>query len=94
MDAAQILMRRQFPYISGFDTVLKAANLSYDPCPTRPFIQIVNRTSRSGTGSHWLTLSTLDCKPGKEVKIYDSAYLSVSFDTQESICNLDWIDSI
>ena len=74
MDAAQILMRRQFPYISGFDTVLKAANLSYDPCPTRPFIQIVNRTSRSGTGSHWLTLSTLDCKPGKEVKIYDSAY--------------------
>ena len=37
-----------------------------------------------GEGSHWLTLSTLDCRPRKEVKIYDSA----SFDTQEVICNL------
>ena len=33
MDAAQILLQRQFPYISGFDTVLKAQNLSYDCYP-------------------------------------------------------------
>ena len=39
-------------------------------------------------GSHWLMLSTLDCRPRKEVKIYDSVYESVSFDTQEVICNL------
>ena len=73
MDAAQILLRRQFPYISGFDSVLKAQNLSYDCYPNNPFIQIVNCTAMKGEGSHWLTLSTLDCRPGKEVKIYDSA---------------------
>ena len=70
MDAAQILLRRQFPYISGLDTVLKAQNLSYDCHPNNPFIQIVNRTAMKGEGSHWLMFSTLDCKPRKEVKIY------------------------
>ena len=30
IDAAQILLKRQFPYISGFDAVVKAANLSYE----------------------------------------------------------------
>ena len=90
VDAAQILLRRQFPYISGFDhdTVLKAQNLSYDCYPNNHFIQIVNRTAMKGEGSHWLMLSTLDCRPRKEVKIYDSAYGSVSFHTQEVICNL------
>ena len=29
-------------------------------------------------GTHWVTLNTLDCKPGKQVKIYDSAYESVT----------------
>ena len=88
MDAAQILLRRQFPYISGFDTVLRAQNLSYDCSPNNPFIQIVNHTAKKWEGSHWLMLSTLDCRPRKEVKIYYSAYESVSFDTQEVICNL------
>ena len=41
-----------------------------------------------GEGSHWLTLSTIDCKLGKEVKISDSAYETVSFDMQEAICNI------
>ena len=68
--------------------VLKAQNLSYDCDPNNPFIEIGNRMAMKGEGSHWLTLSTLDCRPGKEVKIYDSAYESVSFDTQEAICNL------
>ena len=88
IDAAQTLLKRQFPYRSGFDTVLKAANLSFDSCPNTPFIQIVNRTAMKGEGSHWLTLSTIDCKLGNEVKIYDSAYETVSFDTQEAICNI------
>ena len=39
MDAAQILLRRQFPYISGLDTVLKAQNLSYDCRRNNPFIR-------------------------------------------------------
>ena len=78
----------QFPRICGFDTVLKAENLSYDSIPSQPFIQIVNRTAMRGGGTHWLTLSTLDCQPGKQVKIYDSAFSSVSVDTQEVICNL------
>lgn len=77
MDAAQILLRRQFPYISGFNTLLKAQNLSYDCCPYNPLIQIVNCTAMKEQGSHWLMLSTLDCRR-KEVKIYDSANESVS----------------
>ena len=88
MDTAQILLRHQFPYISGLDTVLKAQNLSYDCYPNNLFIQIVNRTTMKGEASHWLMLSTLDCKARKEVQLYDSAYESVSFDTQKVICNL------
>mgnify|MGYP002260086732 CR=1 FL=1 len=88
IDAAQILLKRQFPHIGGLDTVLKAENLSFDSCRNTPCIQIVNRTSRKGKeGSHWLTLSTIDCEPS-EMKIYDSAYESVSYDTLEAICNL------
>ena len=56
MNAAQILLRRQFPYISRFDTVLKALNLTINP-----FIKTVN-----GEDSHCLTLSTLDFRPGKK----------------------------
>ena len=37
MDPAQILLMCQFPYISGFDTVLQAESLSYDCCPNNPF---------------------------------------------------------
>ena len=50
--------------------MLKAQNLSYDCYPNNPFIQIVNRPAMKGEGSHLLMLSTLDCKPHKEVKIY------------------------
>jgi len=33
-------------------------------------------------------VDTIDCRPRKEVKVYGSAYESVSFDMQEVICNL------
>ena len=89
MDATQILLRRQsVPYISGLDTVSKAQNLSYDCCPNNLFIQIVNRTAMKLRRRFTLADVEHTRLPRKEVKIYDSPNESVSFDTQEAICNL------
>ena len=40
-------------------------------------------------GSHWLTLSTVECnRNGSEVKVHDSSFTSISFPVQQSICNI------
>ena len=79
------LRAEQSPYAI---TVQEITDLTV--CPPENIIEsIKNKTlAMKGEGSHWLMLSTLDCRPRKEVKIYDSAYESVSFYTQEIICNL------
>ena len=61
MDTAQILLRRQFPYISGFDIVLKVQNLNYAYGYERGRFTLAD------------VEHTVDCRPRKKVKFYDSA---------------------
>ena len=86
IDATQELLKLQFPHISGLDTGLKASNLTFQKARGK-FIQIMNRDPQKG-GSHWLTLSTIKVKSASEIKIFDSAFTSMSFPTQQAVCQL------
>ena len=67
--AGQILLKSRFPCLDGL----------HDPAITgelvtpeiSEFVQIIN------TGSHWVCLSTISCRPGT-IKIYDSLFQRVS----------------
>ena len=65
---------------------MKASNLTFKR-PRGNFIQIVNRDPLKG-GSHWLTLSTMKLKSANEIKMFDSALTSMSFPTQQVVCQL------
>ena len=86
IDATQEMLKRQFPHIWSLDTCLKASNLSFKKARGN-FIQVLNRDPQKG-GSHWLTLSTMKMKSLNEIKIFDSAFTSMSFPTQEVVCQL------
>ena len=86
VDAVQEILKRQFPYIWSLVTCLKASNLTFKRARGN-FIQIVNRDPLKG-GSHWLTLSTMKLKSANEIKIFDSAFTSMSFPTQQVVCQL------
>ena len=86
VDAVQEILKRQFPHIWSLDTCLKASNLTFKRARGN-FIQIVNRDPLKG-GSHWLTLSTMKLKSANEIKIFDSAFTSMSFPTQQVVCQL------
>ena len=63
---------------------MKASNLTFKRA-RRNFIQIVNRDPLKG-GSHWLTLSTM--KLNLQMEFFDSAFTSMSFPTQQVVCQL------
>ena len=86
VDAVQKILKRQFPHIWSLDTCLKASNLTFKRARGN-FIQIVNRDPLKG-GSHWLTLSTMKLKSANEIKIFDLAFTSMSFPTQQVVCQL------
>ena len=76
IDAAQALLKRDHPHLSGLQTVSKGLTMSYDVQP-REFVQILN----NGRG-HWLVVSTVDSLNNSpsfcEVKVYDSMHSSVN----------------
>ena len=86
IDATQEMLKLQFPHIWSLDTCLKASNLSFKKARGN-FIQVLNRDPQKG-GSHWLTLSTMKMKSLNEIKIFDSAFTSMSLPTQQVVCQL------
>ena len=66
VNAAQILLSTQFPYISGFQDTLLQKNHQH-PVLTGEFIQIVNERN-----THWITVSTLGVTQPSILKVYDS----------------------
>ena len=80
------MLKRQFSHIWSLETCLKASNLSFKTARGN-FIQVLNRDPQKG-GSHWLTLSTMKMKSLNEIKIFDSAFTSMSFLTQRVVCQL------
>ena len=65
----------------GLQNTLLGCTLSFDVIKNE-FVQVLH----SG-GNHWLTVSTIGCKPSV-VKVYDSLFSELPTQTKEQICAL------
>ena len=65
VNAAQGLLKQQYPHINGFQNVALGLTLSY-AVQVEEFVQLLH----TGYG-HWVTVSTVGCKDG-EIHIFDS----------------------
>ena len=81
IEAAQLLILQQYPYMSGLQTPLLQQNLSFQ-VHKRPFVQII-----CVRNSHWVTVSNVGCTEG-QVNVYDSMYSSVPKTTIQIIASL------
>ena len=83
VEAAQEILKRQFPHIWSLDTCMKASNLTFKRARGN-FIQIVNRDPLKG-GSHWLTLSTMKLNLQMKLNFLISIYQHELFDATCSV---------
>ena len=96
IDESQKLLRKQFPHISGFQSVVLGETMSYD-IETEEFIQILH--TRHG---HWVTASTIGCQEG-EIYIFGSIppaptahlvnQIAALLATQRSSIQLKYVDT-
>ena len=77
VNAAQLLLHKQYPSIRGLCSTLKPEVMVGGW--VRGYVQIFH--SRS---NHWIVASTIGCEDG-EVNIYNSLYTDVDFTTRNSI---------
>ena len=81
INAAQGLLKSQFPHINGLQEVGLGQTLSF-AIQTEEFIQILH------TGyCHWVTVSTIGCKDG-EINIFDSFPAALTSDLMNQIAAL------
>ena len=71
------MLKCQFPLIWSLYTCLKTSNLSFQRAGEN-FIQILPYKDPQIGGSHWLALPTKKMKSPNEIKIFDSAFTSIS----------------
>ena len=71
--AAQALLQRQFPHISGFRNTVIQDSKSLQPFTERYDLQIIH--IKMGRTYHWIIVSERDCAEG-EIEVYDSLQLS------------------
>ena len=70
IDATQAVLRQQFPYDEGMQSVLYAAKPEFQPVSGR-FVQIINTHPNDG-GLHWICFSNFNSDDGI-VNLYDSS---------------------
>ena len=80
ISAANCLLQRQFPQISGLQSPVLGSKLQFSALHSEG-IQILNYKK------HWICISTVGCCPG-HVKVYDSLYPFPSSSAILQICNL------
>ena len=78
INAAQRILKNQFPEASGLQDTLLQQNSSFDVLKG-PFVQIIH------THNHWITVARSD---NDQVKIYDSLRQAPSNDTMETVAKL------
>ena len=71
VDAAQTLLRQQFPALPGLQSVSQGMTMSYD-IQRGEFVQVINTSH-----GHWLTISTIGLKH-PQVQVFDSLYSSIA----------------
>ena len=62
IDAAMDIIQSQFPSLQGLQSCVLAVQCDFKR-HSGPFIQIINRSPRSG-GTHWLTVTNIGCDEG------------------------------
>ena len=81
--AAQNILKRQFTEVNGFQpSILSQGDITFQPCREN-MVQILFKGSNKC--GHWLTISTLNIKPGY-VNVYDSSNLELCSDVKNQIC--------
>nr|XP_047143949.1 uncharacterized protein LOC124817654 [Hydra vulgaris] len=79
----QRMMSIQFNIDVGLQDPVKGKVMSFDPCPSKPFVQILHDGN-----IHWVCITTYDCKPG-EIYIFDSLFHDlISIETKRQICSI------
>ena len=84
INAAQALIKQQFPEIGGLcNTLMQNSLLNNTSISGYPSLQVV--FIPMGKVGHWIGLSTLGCKDN-EVEVYDTLQNVPSLETQITIC--------
>lgn len=81
VNAAQVLLQRQFPHVQGMQDTLLGSTLMFNII-AKEMLQILHDGHL-----HWLLISTLGCTDG-QVKIYDSLMSPPSLQVQLQIASL------
>ena len=71
LDNAMSLINSEFPHLKGLQSVHRANVLKFKRCDSASSVLQIMNTELTGTGEHWVLVSTVNCKPGY-VNIYDS----------------------
>ena len=79
--ASQNLLQQQHPQVGSLQPPLLATQLALEP-QGGEFVQIVNICN-----NHWITLSTVGCKPG-HINVYDSLHMRLTSEVKEVIADL------
>ena len=79
------LLSYQFPNLADFQSCQLAHQLDFER-HDRLFVQIMNCSTSDG-GSHWLTLSKINCLENT-IKAYDSAHSGLSHEEELTIASL------
>ena len=81
INAGQVLIKKQFSHVSGFQDVCLGKTLTF-AVEHKAFVQVLHTG-----GDHWVTVSTIGCKPG-EICLYDSLARKPSKDLEAQIAAL------
>jgi len=85
IDSSMNLLQYQFPDLGGMQSCQLAHQLDFQR-HEKLFIQVINRSPSDG-GSHWLTVSNINCLQNT-VKVYDSAYCDLPHEEEMLIASL------
>ncbi|KAK3104444.1 hypothetical protein FSP39_002156 [Pinctada imbricata] len=79
------IIHAQYPEMAGLQSSALAIEMNFRKHVDQ-FIQIINR-SPEFSGSHWLTITNINCEPG-EISICDSAFDDLPTIETMAICSL------
>ena len=102
VDHAQWLMKRQYPDINGFHSVLAFQRNSKVKRGLPNFVQVLNVDD-----NHWITISNIGCDDN-HIKVYDSLYrgipksgrstflaaVALLLNTSKSDMTIEWVDTV
>jgi hypothetical protein len=80
--AAQVLLKQQYPHISGLHHPILHRTKTYDVLKDQEFVQCVNLGS-----NHWITISTVGCDAAV-INVYDSLNLRLPKSVKTLIADL------